>query len=433
MKKSIVGGLILLALIVLITPGIVGHLAERSVNRQVEWAVDENRELEITATGFERGWFSSAGRHRVEFAATPAGRELRDVLGFGDAGAGPALIIDTELDHGIVPVASMRREQGSLRPGLGRAESRLSYEAPDGSVTELPGVVYTNIGLSGAVSSRYSAAPGSAGNVTWGVADVKVDSDARAHRLEIDSRLDSIEFRSGDDLFTAGELRFVGDMTDTPHDFYVGDVDVAVGSVARVVSGVQLRFGPMTLHSDSELDDGRVASNFAIDMRVEDMPGVGEVSWQLRGSLGGLDAAALGRVINGLDESRDEDDPALMFSTIERDLKVLIAGGLSADIGQLDVTLPQGTLATDLAVTVDDTDPDTFAWTGLLLSTEARANLRIPAPLFEYIASMYPDARSMIALGFLVRNGDDYELAAEYRQGLLTINGAPMPIPLPSM
>ena len=35
-------------------------------------------------------------------------------------------------------------------------------------------------------------------------------------------------------------------------------------------------------------------------------------------------------------------------------------------------------------------------------------------------------------MGFLKKNGDDYEMAAEYRKGLLTVNGAPMPIPIPS-
>jgi hypothetical protein len=33
-------------------------------------------------------------------------------------------------------------------------------------------------------------------------------------------------------------------------------------------------------------------------------------------------------------------------------------------------------------------------------------------------------------MGFLQKNGDVYELAAKYKKGLLTVNGAPMPIPL---
>ena len=31
---------------------------------------------------------------------------------------------------------------------------------------------------------------------------------------------------------------------------------------------------------------------------------------------------------------------------------------------------------------------------------------------------------------FLIQNGDVYEMRAEYAKGLLTVNGAPMPIPL---
>lgn len=433
MKKSIVAGLIVLALIVLVSPGIVGHLAERSVDSQVEWAADENRELDITATDFERGWFRSAGRHRVAFAATPPGRELRGLLGIDEDGAGPALLIETELDHGIVPVTSLGREQGSLMPGLGRAESRLFYEAPDGSVTPLPGVVYTNISLTGTVSSHYSADAGSAGNVGWGAADLKVESDARAHRLKIDGRLDAFEFQSGDDRLGAGELYLVGDMVQTPYGFYVGDVDLSVASLSRSVSGEELNFGPLKLKTDSELEEGQVDSNFSLDLLLLDLPEVGSVAWAMRGSLRDLDAAALGRVVRGMEALRDEVDPGLVFEAVESDLQALLASGFSADIEQLDVTLPQGTVATELAIDVSASESDPFVWTGLLLSTEARANVQVPKPLFEHLVSLNPNARSVVALGFFVPNGDQYELAAEYKQGLLTINGAPMPIPFPSM
>jgi hypothetical protein len=34
-------------------------------------------------------------------------------------------------------------------------------------------------------------------------------------------------------------------------------------------------------------------------------------------------------------------------------------------------------------------------------------------------------------MGILKKDGDFYVVNAEYRKGLLTVNGAPMPIPLP--
>ena len=435
MKKSIVALLVLLALVVLVSPGIVGHFAERSVNRQAEWAVDENRELDITSEGFDRGWFTSAGQHRVTFAGTPAGQALRGQLGFAP-GEDPALIVETELDHGLVPVASLKRESGTLTPGLGQAVSRLSYEAPDGSLTPLPGVVRTRIGLTGTLSSHYTADAGAAEALSWGAADLKVDSDAASRRLAVDGTLASLTIgapsHDGGDggAIAIDGLDVAGDMTKTPYDFYIGDLELSIDAVTNAAGADPLRFGPFTLTSESALEDDAVASRFAMNLRFDDLPDVGDVAWQLRGRLGGLDAAALGRLLDQLEDLRDSTDPALVFAAVESDLKALVAHGLSADIEQFDITLPQGTLAADLELDVAESELTDFVWTAPLLGSVANANVAIPAPLFDYIVTRNPEARTLVALGFLVPEGNDYTLTAEYRQGLLTVNGAPMPIPI---
>ena len=135
MKKGIVILLLALAVIVLISPGIVGRLAERSMDENLDWAATETNEVTITSQGFDRGWFSSEGQHRVELRDG----ELRDALMYMVDDNGridlPALIIDTRIDHGLVPVTSMAREKGSLAPGLGRAVSTLhdAFEPPVGA------------------------------------------------------------------------------------------------------------------------------------------------------------------------------------------------------------------------------------------------------------------------------------------------------------
>lgn len=433
MKISIVVGLIALALVVLVSPGLVGYLAERSLDRQVDWAADENREIEITSDGFERGWFSSAGHHRIRFAPTPAGLELREALGVAGEGHGPAILIDTRLDHGLVPVTSMQGDSGSLMPGLGRAESRISIEAADGTVTELPGLVYTTIGLAGGVASHYALEPGGTDTLSWGSTDIRVDSNARSGRLEASARMDAFEVRTPASTMTAGGLRLESDTVRTPYDFHVGDVELSIESVAHSGEGPALRIGPVHLRSDSVLNDEAVDSRFAIDLQFEDIPEVGRLSWSLQGSLDGLDAAALGRVVDGLEDARGLEDPALMFEAVAADLKTLLAHGLEADIERFQLGLPEGTVEADLELAVAATDLDDFVWTGLLLSTVASANITIPGPLFEELASRNPDARSLVAMGYLVPSGSGYELKAEYAQGLLTVNGAPVPIPIPSM
>jgi hypothetical protein len=36
-------------------------------------------------------------------------------------------------------------------------------------------------------------------------------------------------------------------------------------------------------------------------------------------------------------------------------------------------------------------------------------------------------------MGFLRRKGDAYEMEASFKKGLLTVNGAPMPLPIPGL
>jgi hypothetical protein len=433
MRKSIVAGLIVLALIVLVSPGLVGYLAERSVTNQVEWAADENREIEIRSDGFERGWFSSEGSHRIEFARTAAGLELREALGFEGSGQGPAILIDTRLDHGLVPVSSLRGERGSLMPGLGRAESRISVEGADGTVTELPGLVYTTIGLTGAVSSRYALDPGATDAVSWGRTDISVDSNARTGRLAAKAILSTLEVRSPGSTIAATGLALESDTVRTPYDFHVGDVDLTVESVTHTGAGPALSFGPLHMRSESELDDDTVDSRFYIDLKFDELPEVGRLTWSLEGSLAGLDAAALGRIVDGLEDARDAADPGLIFDAVEADLMALLARGLEAHIERFDVGLAEGTFEADMELAVAETEPADFVWTGLLLSTRAQASIVIPAPLFEHIVSRMPDARALVAMGFLVPNNGAYELKAEFAQGLLTVNDAPQPIPIPSM
>jgi uncharacterized protein YdgA (DUF945 family) len=41
-----------------------------------------------------------------------------------------------------------------------------------------------------------------------------------------------------------------------------------------------------------------------------------------------------------------------------------------------------------------------------------------------------PNMAMAIGGGYLVKRGDAYELEAQLRKGLLTVNGAPIPLPL---
>ena len=153
MKKSVVAVLVLLAVVVLISPAIVGRLAENSIGENLNWAANESGEVTVTSEKFTRGWFSSEGQHRVELREGDLLTAIQAMSGPVDAADLPVLVINTHIDHGLIPVTSMSRDKGSLAPGLGSAISTLQVELPGGQAIDIPGTVYSTLSLGGNLHS----------------------------------------------------------------------------------------------------------------------------------------------------------------------------------------------------------------------------------------------------------------------------------------
>ena len=113
--------------------------------------------------------------------------------------------------------------------------------------------------------------------------------------------------------------------------------------------------------------------------------------------------------------------------------KLVDAGG-RVRFDQLDLRLPQGMVSTKLMIEFAEMDEDAaFSWSSVLLAMTASMDMRVPIQLYEFAQMMNPQAESLVAMGILKREGDDYVTVAVYAQGLLNVNGAPMPIPMPTM
>jgi hypothetical protein len=81
-------------------------------------------------------------------------------------------------------------------------------------------------------------------------------------------------------------------------------------------------------------------------------------------------------------------------------------------------------------IAVEESDPADFIWSSALLDLRADADLSVSEEFVDFAMAMNPQAGAIVNMGLLRKNGDVYEMRAEYAKGLLTVNGAPMPIPL---
>jgi uncharacterized protein YdgA (DUF945 family) len=441
-KRWLVAVLVLLALIIIVSPGIVGRLAEKSLDENIDWVASENPEVSISTERFERGWFTSEGRHRVVFS----GGAFHDVAVLYSDSAGspdlPTLVIDTRIDHGLVPVSSMSRESGSLMPALANTISTFQFDPGTGELIAVPGKLYSNIGVSGTSESRFLLAAGSFGEdalaATWQGADLLVTTNPANGNISVEGSVRPFSITEHGGRIDVGAMTV--DLSQKKSDFglNVGNVDFELESLSGESDNGPFSMGTLAFAANASIDDARLegATTFSVADIV--VPGMGNVALTVDVSVHGLHAESLGRVTAAMRRAQRSGDPesALqsIYPQIEADLQTLISSGAEIRVDQFDVRLPQGNLYTNFQVDFAAMDEDaTFSWASVLLKMTASMDLRLPVEVYELVKMTNPEAESLVAMGFLKRQGDDYVMAAEYAQGLLNVNGAPMPIPMPAM
>ena len=165
-------------------------------------------------------------------------------------------------------------------------------------------------------------------------------------------------------------------------------------------------------------------------MSGQTIPGFGDISVIADFAFDGLDAVALGAVTRRVEQLAGATDPEQFMALADKEVKDLVAAGFNITVPQLDVALPMGTVEAGMSINIPEADRADFQWTSLLLSTVAAIDIKVPEALVQLATSMSPEAGAIVAMGYLKKNGAFYELDADYKKGLLTINGAPMPIPI---
>ena len=442
MKRWIVAVLVLLAVIVLISPGIIGSIAEKSIEENIDWADEENPSVSVETESFERGWFTSEGRHRVVFAEG-ALRDATDLYAaFNSNPDLPSLIIDTRIDHGLLPVTSLSREAGTLAPGLASTMSTFQVDAGDGNLTPLPGTLFSKVGVSGSTRSRFLLEPGSfeddALRAEWQGADLDFATNPATGSLSISGESSPFSVAQGGETISIGEIKIELEQERSDYGINIGDIDLQMGSVSVSSPEAPFSMAGMTLTGENDIEDGRMNGSSTFAMEAMAVPNFGEMHMDMDLSIDGLDAASLGAIATAIQEAQSSPDPDMamqsLYPTIEADVEKLVAAGGELTLERFDFTLPQGRVEMKVDLRLSEMDDAAgFSWSTVLLGMTADFYMRMPEELYEFAQMMNPQAESLVAMGLLKKDGGFYVMDAEYAQGLLNIHGAPMPVPMPGM
>jgi uncharacterized protein YdgA (DUF945 family) len=226
-------------------------------------------------------------------------------------------------------------------------------------------------------------------------------------------------------------IKITGNQARTSYGFNVGDVDMRLGEMTISSTGIALGgMKGLNVMASSSVDSGRAAAAVRMELSGQTVPGFGDISVIADLDLAGLDAESLGAVTRRLNELGNSTDPAQILAIAEPELKDLFAAGFDMSVEQFDVALPMGTVETQMSFEFPDSGGTAFEWTSLLLSSVATINVRVPEALVQFASSVNPQAGALVGMGYLKKDGDVYIMDADFKKGLLTINGAPIPIPM---
>ena len=389
--------------------------------------------MTIETERFDRGWFTSEGRHRVildEGQFRDASQEYRAATGNAEL---PSLIIDTRLAHGPLP-------GGSLTPGLANSVSTFSIDPGNGETFEIPGTLTTQVGLAGESDGHLDLEPGvvdyEGATFAWDGADLKFVSNPSTGAVAVDGDIMPWSIRSDEGSVSFSAMSLSADQTLSAFGFSVGSAVMETGEITLEENGTVFSIAGMNFTVNSAIRDERLDAESTFSMAAMKVPAFGEVNFDMDFALTGADAASVSVIGAAVQDAQNAVDPdvamASLYPQIEDELGVLFQRGFDMRLDKLDVTLPQGVIATKVDLSVpessDDAAPD---WSSVLLNMTGNVDIRIPGAIYQMAAMMNSQVAGLEAMGLLIRDGDDYVLNAEYAQGLLNVNGAPMPVPMP--
>ena len=441
MKRWIVVLLVVLAVLLLISPGIVGRMTERSLEDSIELAQVESPQITISTERFERGWFTSVGRHRIELSDRQRFPELSNFVDDAGYSGMPALILDSRIDHGLVPIASMSREAGSLEPGMASLTSTIQLDPGNGELIDLPGRLNSTVGLSGATHTDMLIEKGNwtdkDARIDWQGADIKMTLDNAGILTAADGFIAPIRFSAGQRKVESNRIDITLQQNKSNYDFMVGSMAVHSEGVSITDAlGNQIGFASMDVNARNDIVDEEIDGASSVDISGIMTPGLGSVDIALDMVYSGFDAESFIVLYDAMQKAAADGSPedafAAIYPSMDAELQQFLTSGGDVQINQLDLSIPLGTVRSDFHFTLPASGPgDAFSWPGLLLKLKASINIQLPVVLFQMVEAMQPEASAAVAMGILVLDGDQYKMELEYAQGLATINGMPMPVPMP--
>jgi len=465
----------ILLVLVLATPFVVGIIAEGTVRTRLD-AMDDSQLIALRVESYDRGWLKSRTQlelglgesylSQIEAAAQQP--QVTDLL------RNFAIPVIVEFTHGPILVGE--------NSGLGFLGVK-AYADPESQVIELAetflGVPYlfefrgiSKFGDGFHFSGEIPPFEGSLADYSYEFSGVDVAGVSTLDHVEYQVVLEDASLQGPLLSALLESLRITTDSELRPDSFALGTSEVALGRLA--VINPSLGASPMlsaeNLSAVGTISENADATHFDAEvvyrighLAVADAFEVSDAALGLRA--GHLDSAAINEIVAATDWEQMTSDPAAIMTSVMPLIDRIVAGSPELAIDPLQFTLAEGDFKGRVQLGLVGSALPTGSISDFMnpavavQAITADAEFTAAKPLVEMIARLVaaentpprigPDGDPLppeqlaaeidgqtaqtlgmlTSFGLLRDSGDDYSCALVLRDGALTANGQPVPLP----
>lgn len=419
--------LMLLALaLVCIAPAAIGRLAESRQQFLIDSLAESVAGANLVTDEYHIGWITSRSVHRLRLDDPAYVDAARELTGIPNLEESPELIIRSRIAHGPWPLL-----QG--RPGLARVHSEIVLAVGQDEI-EIPGDVITDIGLDGSGLAVFRS-PGmettvESGStfVRWHETNLEISFDRQVWNLGSRGTIGELELLGSNGEISFGPTRIDGQSEYTPHGFWSGQSRLTVEGFS--MTGVD---GASFLAENIVLDLVVLPHEDLVDHRYEvtldrfSTARVEDGRLHVAAAAEGLDAAALGRLLamrTGAQWPGDGESWATLFTPASRFQLRELWMDADGERVRLELECHLGRAVAAEAGLAE-----------LLRALNGEGTVRLSEGLLPMMIGNGADpaaVESLVTIGYLRRTEEGLVSDLRLGGGLLTINGLPVPLPLPA-
>lgn len=424
MKRLFVILLTLLAVIAALAPPLIGRgVAEQLPVMLDQWQAKLPNHT-VIVIGHERHWFSSATEIRVienEPQRYGVVSELAELIPFADQ---PAWMLNIEWAHGPIPLAAVSNADISLKPAWLRATIHVAADTGPSGRQTFPGLLKYQLGLLGKSTLHSALRTGQLADrfddaeIRWQNIAGSLSANAAITRLSAELRSEPVSLTSPDGLNMSAksiDLTLAANTNSNPPG---GKLQLDVGKAELRGRDFGLVLDTLGITGATTLRAGKWNSDLNLQTRGAQTP-LGLMTMTIDAGLDGMSHAWLQAQTSNV-RSTDWQAQLLALANEGANLEVT---ALRLQLGDSKELLAQA----KWHARSGDTRP--AATLGeLLLSSEASFDVRAPKKLTLQLMVLLDEQTRPIVISMLKTDADDYTVTAILRDGIITINGYPLPL-----